>query len=95
MGAILSKLFKQKGVELVEGHAMPDHVHVCVSIPPKHSVSSVLGLVKGKSAIQIYRKFLKRNQNFTAFHFWSRGADGAISAPFRGQGRLPVVGQGP
>jgi putative transposase len=73
MGAILRELFKQKGAEVVEGHAMPDHVHLCVSIPPKHSVSSLLGFVKGKSAIQIHRKFLKRNQNFTGFHFWSRG----------------------
>ena len=73
MGAILRELFKQKGVEVVEGHAMPDHVHVCVSIPPKHSVSSILGFVKGKSAIQIHRQYFGKNKNFTGFHFWSRG----------------------
>ena len=73
MGAILRELFKQKGVDVVEGHAMPDHVHVCVSIPPKHSVSSVLGFVKGKSAIQIHRQYFGKNKNFTGFHFWSRG----------------------
>ena len=73
MGAILRELFRQKGVEVVEGHAMVDHVHICVQIPPKHSVASVLGFVKGKSAIQIHRKFLGRNRNFTGYHFWSRG----------------------
>ena len=73
MGAILRELFKQKGVEVVEGHAMPDHVHVCVSISPKHSVSSILGFVKGKSAIQIHRQYFGKNKNFTGFHFWSRG----------------------
>jgi putative transposase len=66
-------VFKQKGVEVLEGHAMPDHVHVCVSIPPKHSVSSILGFVKGKSAIQIHRQYFGKNKNFTGFHFWSRG----------------------
>ena len=73
MGGILRELFKQKGAEVVEGHAMMDHVHLCVSIPPKHSVSSLLGFVKGKSAIQIHRKYMGRNRNFSGFHFWSRG----------------------
>ena len=49
IGEILRELFRQKGVEVLEGHAMVDHIHVCVSIPPKHSISSVLGFVKGKS----------------------------------------------
>jgi putative transposase len=73
MGGILRELFKQKGVEVLEGHAMADHVHILVSIPPKLSVSQVVGFVKGKSAIRIHREYLGRNKNFTGFHFWSRG----------------------
>lgn len=73
IGAILRELFKQKGSEVLEGHAMIDHIHVCVSIPPKFSIADVVGFVKGKSAIQIHRKYLGRAKNFTGFHFWSRG----------------------
>jgi len=58
---------------LVEGHAMADHVHLCLSIPPKFSVANTIGFLKGKSAIRIHREFLGRLRNFTGFHFWSRG----------------------
>jgi len=60
-------------IELVEGHTLPDHVHLLLSIPPKFSVANTIGFVKGKSAIQIHRKFLGRQRNFTGFHFWARG----------------------
>ncbi|MBK7889776.1 MAG: IS200/IS605 family transposase [Bdellovibrionales bacterium] len=73
IGPVLRELFRQKGVEVLEGYAMADHVHVCVSVPPKLSISEVIGFVKGKSAIQIHRRYLGRKQNFTGFHFWSRG----------------------
>jgi putative transposase len=73
IGGILRELFRQKGVNVLEGHAMGDHIHVCVSIPPKHSISSVLGFVKGKSAITIHLRFLGKERNFTGLHFWSRG----------------------
>lgn len=73
IGGILRDLFGQKGVEVLEGHAMPDHIHVCVSIPPKISISSLLGFVKGKSAIIIHRRFLGKERNMTGYHFWSRG----------------------
>ena len=73
IGSMLRELFRQKGAEVIEGHAMIDHVHVCVSVPPKHSLAQVIGFVKGKSAIQIHRKFLGRQSNFSGFHFWSRG----------------------
>ena len=73
MGTILRELFKQKDVEIVEGHAMIDHVHICVSVPPKHSISSIVGFVKGKSAVLIHRRFLNRERNFCGKHFWSRG----------------------
>ena len=73
IGTILRELCKQQGVELVEGHAMPDHVHLCLSIPPKFSVANTVGFLKGKSAIRIHREFLGRQRNFTGFHFWARG----------------------
>ena len=52
---------------------MPDHVHRCLEIPPKYSVASVLGFLKGKSAIAIARKFGGRERHFTGEHFWARG----------------------
>ncbi len=52
---------------------MPDHVHMCVSIPPKYAVAQVIGFLKGKSAIQIARNFVGRKKNFTGQHFWARG----------------------
>ncbi|MGA7877619.1 MAG: IS200/IS605 family transposase, partial [Desulfoferrobacter sp.] len=50
-----------------------DHVHMCIAIPPKHSVASVIGFLKGKSAIAIARQFGGRQRNFTGEHFWARG----------------------
>ena len=73
LGEILHELTKQKGIEIVEGHLMRDHVHMCLSIPPKLAVSSVVGYLKGKSAIAIARKFKGRQRNFTGEHFWARG----------------------
>ena len=66
IGGILRQLCQQEGVELVEGHALPDHVHLCLSIPPKYSVANTVGFLKGKSAIRIHREFLGRERNFTA-----------------------------
>ena len=63
----------QKGVQVVEGHLMVDHVHMCLSIPPKYSVSHVVGYIKGKSAIVIARRFGCRERNFTGEVFWARG----------------------
>ena len=58
VGKILRERCRQFGVELVEGHAMSDHVHMCLSIPPKFSVANTVGQLKGKSAIQIHRRYL-------------------------------------
>ena len=63
----------QHDIELVEGHAMPDHVHLLLSIPPKYSIANTVGFVKGRSAIRIHRQFLGRQRGFTGFHFWARG----------------------
>ena len=73
IGRILRELCEQQKVELVEGHAMGDHVHLCLSIPPKYSVANTVGVLKGKSAIQIHRQYLGKERNFTGFHFWARG----------------------
>lgn len=73
LGEIFKKLAEQKECRIEEGHLMPDHVHIMISIPPKHSVSQVMGYVKGKSAIHIARTFGGRKQNFVGQHFWARG----------------------
>ena len=73
IGAILRQLCEQEGVELVEGHALGDHVHLCLSIPPKFSVANTIGFLKGKSAIRIHREYLGRDRNFIGYHFWARG----------------------
>ena len=72
VGEILRDLCRQKAVTILEGHAMLDHIHMCVSIPPKYSVAMVVGFLKGKSAIRIHKEF-GRSRNFTGKHFWARG----------------------
>jgi putative transposase len=72
LGAILRKLALQKESEVVEGRLKTDHVHMVVSIPPKYSVSQVVGYVKGKSAIWVARA-TGRNRNFVGQNFWARG----------------------
>ncbi len=73
LGEIFRRLARQKECEIEEGHLAADHVHMMISIPPKHSVSQVVGYIKGKSAIQIARQFSGRRRNFTGQHFWARG----------------------
>ena len=73
LGEIFHELAKHKDVEILEGHLMPDHVHMCLSIPPKYAVSSIAGYIKGKSAIQIARQFRGKERNFTGENFWARG----------------------
>ena len=73
LGEMLRELARQKDCKIVEGHLMPDHVHICISIPPKHAVSYVVGYIKGKSAIGIARQFAGRSKNFTGENFWARG----------------------
>ena len=67
------ELAQHKETQVVEGHLKPDHVHMCLSIPPKLAVSNVVGYLKGKSAITIARKFGGRKRNFTGEVFWARG----------------------
>lgn len=72
VGAILRSLCEQRGIELVEGHAMPDHIHLCLKIPPKYSVSNTVGFLKGKSAVRIHRELL-HERRMTGLHFWAVG----------------------
>lgn len=73
LGEILHELARQKECRIVEGHLQMDHVHMCISIPPKFSVANVIGYIKGKSAISIARHFMGRARNFAGEHFWARG----------------------
>ena len=57
LGGVFRKLAQHNEAQVVEGHLMPDHVHICLSIPPKYAVSNMVGYIKGKSAITIARKF--------------------------------------
>lgn len=72
LGPILHELAKQKECQIIEGHLMADHVHMCLLIPPKHAVSSVIGFMKGKSAIAIAR-LQGKERNFAGETFWARG----------------------
>ena len=73
LGEVCRWLAQQRESQVEEGHLLPDHVHMLVSIPPKYAVSAVVGYIKGKSAIHIAREFLGRPQNFVGQHFWARG----------------------
>ena len=70
---ILKQLCAYKGVEIIEGHLMPDHVHMLVSIPPKMSVSSFMGYLKGKSSLMIYEKYPELKYKYRNREFWCRG----------------------
>ncbi|MRG98611.1 IS200/IS605 family transposase [Polyangium spumosum] len=73
LGPLFRTLTEQKESRVEEGHLMPDHVHMMLSIPPKYAVSQVVGYIKGKSAIHIARTFLERKRNFVGQHFGARG----------------------
>ena len=73
VGKILRKLCEQKGVEIIEAELCPDHVHMLVSIPPKYSVSQIMGYLKGKSSLMIYEKYANMKYKYGNRHFWCRG----------------------
>ena len=72
LGEVFRKLAAQKECRVEEGHLMPDHVHMMLSIPPKYAVSQVVGFIKGKSAIHLARVYGERKRNFVGQHFWAR-----------------------
>lgn len=73
LGPILHGLAGQRESVIEEGHMMPDHVHMLISIPPKYAVSQVIGFIKGKSTIQVARMFFGRQRNYTGEKLWARG----------------------
>jgi len=73
IGEILRTLCQYKGIEIHEGHLMPDHVHLLMSIPPKYSVSSVMGYLKGKSALMIFERHANLKYKYGNRHFWCGG----------------------
>ena len=74
LGPIFHALARQKACRIIEGHVMPDHVHMCIEVPPKHAVASVIGFLKGKSAMAIARQFGGHDRHVSGEHFWARGS---------------------
>lgn len=72
LGEVFRDLARQKESQIEEGHLMPDHVHMLITIPPKYSVAQVVGYLKGKSAIPIARVYGGRRRNYVGQHFWAR-----------------------
>jgi len=73
LGEVFRRLASQKESQIIEGHLMPDHVHMLIAIPPKYAVSQVIGFIKGKSAIHLARVYGEKKRNFVGQHFWARG----------------------
>lgn len=72
IGKIIRELCRQRKIELLEGHAMADHIHLVMSIPPKFSVSNTIGFLKEKSAVRVHRELMK-HRRMTGLHFWADG----------------------
>ena len=73
IGKVFRELATQKSCEIVEGSTMSDHVHMGISIPPKYAVASIIGFLKGKSAIAIARMYCGKERNYLGENFWARG----------------------
>ncbi len=73
IGEIMRELCRQKEIGIVEGNAMPDHIHMLLSIPPKYSVAMTMGYLKGKSAVRIHRDLMKTKGTMFGRSFWARG----------------------
>ena len=73
IGVILRKLCEQKGVEIIEANACPDHIHMLISIPPKYSVAQIMGYLKGKSSLMIFDRHANLKYKYGNRHFWARG----------------------
>ena len=73
VGEIIRQLCRQKDIELIEGNAAPDHIHMLLSVPPKYSIANTIGFLKGKSAIRIHRQLLKTKGTMFGRSFWARG----------------------
>ena len=75
IGQILRKLCEHKGIEIIEANACPDHIHMLVSIPPKYSVSQIMGYLKGKSSLMIFDRHANLKYKYSNRQFWCKGYD--------------------
>lgn len=73
IGTIIRRLCKYKGIEMMEGNTGIDHIHILVSIPPKYSVATIAGYLKGKSTMIVFEKYSNLKKNFKGHNFWARG----------------------
>ena len=73
IGKILRKLCEQKGVNIIEAEACPDHIHMLIEIPPKYSVAQIMGFLKGKSSLMIFDRRVNLKYKYGNRHFWARG----------------------
>ncbi|MBE9594816.1 MAG: IS200/IS605 family transposase [Proteobacteria bacterium] len=73
IGKILRRLCEYKQIEIIAGTACADHIHMCLSIPPKFAVSTIVGYLKGKSTMIMFEKYSSLRRNFRGHHFWARG----------------------
>ncbi len=73
IGKILRELCARKGIEIIEAEACPDHIHMLISVPPKYSISQVMGYLKGKSALMIFDRFANLKYRYGNRIFWCRG----------------------
>ena len=73
IGQILRKLCEHKGIEIIEANACPDHIHMLVSIPPKYSVSQIMGYLKGKSSLMIFDRHANLKYKYGNRQFWCKG----------------------
>jgi putative transposase len=94
IGTTLRELCRQRGIELLQGHAMPDHIHLSLSIPPKYSVAYAIGFLKGKSAVRIHRELL-RERRMTGLQSWAAGYCGSTVGPDEARVRQYIRAQEP
>jgi putative transposase len=72
IGLLIREVCNRYGIDVVEGHVMKDHIHMCLEIPPKYSISETIGKIKGKTTILLHQRY-GRKKNFKGLNFWSRG----------------------
>ncbi len=73
IGKILRQLCQQKGIEIIEAELCPDHIHMLISVPPKYSIFSIMGYLKGKSSLMIFDRHANLKYKYGNRHFWARG----------------------
>ena len=73
IGKMLRKLCEYKDIEIIEAEACPDHIHMLISVPPKYSISQIMGYLKGKSSLMIFEKYANLKYKYGNRHFWCRG----------------------